>query len=163
MLSVSSASWVDFTELISPLVFLMRKHRTKSEQWAGGAAAHCAFTSGRLPHKRLRGGKLKDGALAHMLAFSPSFLSLLFRDVNGSFEPLWSRLCIKGHIETLHTVCDGCHCSESVLVPELCLCIQTDDRERILLLIILGIIFFYLDHNVFGLDCTLQFGSLSRE
>lgn len=68
--------------LVSLLVFLTRKHLTKSEQWARRTAAHCAFTSYQLPYKNPQ-GKLKDRALAHLLAFSLFFCSL-FKDGEGS-------------------------------------------------------------------------------
>lgn len=64
--------------------------KTSHEQRAKRTAAHCAFTSYWLPHKRLH-GKLKGRPLARLLAsfFPPFFLSLaLFMDGKGSFKPL---------------------------------------------------------------------------
>lgn len=81
------ASWVDSTGLVSLLVFLTRTHLTESEQWAGGTAAHCAFTFYQLPYKRPQ-GKIK-GRDAGTLAWFFSLLSLaLFREEKGSLKPL---------------------------------------------------------------------------
>lgn len=103
------ASWVGSTGLVSLLVFSTRKPLTKSEQWAKGTAAHCAFTSCRLPHKGLQ-GKLKDGALAHLLAFSLFFLSPLSRmekEVLKHYQSFWRGLRTKATATVRHTDWNG--------------------------------------------------------
>lgn len=105
------ASWANSTALVSLLVFLTRKRLTKSEQWARRTAAHCAFTSCRLPYKRPR-GKIKGRGTGTLACFF-SFLSVApFKDGKGSFKPLkivLERALYKGtgHIKTLHTVSNG--------------------------------------------------------
>lgn len=125
------ASWVDSTGLVSILVFLTRKRLTKSEQWARRTAAHCAFTSCRLPYKRPQ-GKIKGQGTGTLACFF-SFLSLTpFKDGKGSFQPLrivpgQALYEENGHIKTLHTHTrvKWYNCCESVLMS---LYIQIDDR-----------------------------------
>lgn len=72
------------------------------------------------PLQKALGGKLKDGALAHLLAFSLG--SFQRKEIENHWEPFWSKLCTTRHVKTLHNVSDE---REGLCMN---VCIQIDDR-----------------------------------